>query len=63
MVEDVFQRIHEEQMEKLENSTTVPSNTPLQQERELDGKMDKKTFLQYVKGLEKLLLVFQEPCL
>ena len=34
-------------MEQLEQTP----NIPLQQEREIDGKMDKKKFLQYVKKL------------
>ena len=34
-------------MEQLEQSPYIP----LQQEREIDGKMDKKKFLQYVKKL------------
>ena len=45
MVEECFKKIHDEQMEKLEKTPY----SPLQQEREIDGKMDKKRFLQYVK--------------
>ena len=47
MVENVFKSIHEEQLEKIADEK---GNTPLLQERELDGKMDKKEFLAYVKG-------------
>ena len=45
LVEECFKKIHEEQMEKLEEKAYAP----LQQEREIDGKMDKKAFLAYVK--------------
>ena len=47
MVENVFKSIHEEQLEKIADEK---GNTPLLQERELDGKRDKKEFLAYVKG-------------
>ena len=47
MVENVFKSIHEEQLEKIADEK---GNSPLLQERELDGKMDKKEFLAYVKG-------------
>ena len=45
MVEECFKKIHDKQMEQLELGTYAPLN----QEREIDGKMDKKRFLQYVK--------------
>ena len=45
LVEECFKKIHDEQMEQLQQSSYMP----LQQEREIDGKMDKKRFLQYVK--------------
>ena len=45
MVEECFKKIHEEQMEDLGKK----AYTPMQQEREIDGKMDKKAFLDYVK--------------
>ena len=45
MVEDVFQKVHEEQMEKLKGKKVVNSEP-----KEYDGKMDKKKFLEYVQG-------------
>ena len=45
MVEDVFQKVHEDQMEKL-GEQKMASSEP----REIDGKMDKKKFLEYVQG-------------
>ena len=45
MVEDVFQKVHEDQMEKLAEKK-ISSSEP----REIDGKMDKKKFLEYVQG-------------
>ena len=45
MVEDVFQKVHEDQMEKLAEQK-ISSSEP----REIDGKMDKKKFLEYVQG-------------
>ena len=45
MVEECFKKIHDKQMEQLEQGT----HAPLNQEREIDGKMDKKSFLKYVK--------------
>ena len=45
MVEDVFQKVHEDQMEKL-----AEKNMPSSEPREIDGKMDKKKFLEYVQG-------------
>ena len=45
MVEDVFQKVHEEQIEKL-GEKKMASSEP----REIDGKMDKKKFLEYVQG-------------
>ncbi len=47
MVEDVFKNMHEEQLEKLGKK----SYFPLQEAREIDGKMDKKAFLKYVSKL------------
>ena len=47
MVEDVFRKIHEEQVEGLEHQPQQGSSF---QTRELDGKMDKKQFLAYVEG-------------
>lgn len=47
LVEECFKKIHDKEMEQLEQSPYIP----LQQEREIDGKMDKKKFLQYVKKL------------
>ena len=47
MVEDVFKRLHEEQLEQLGERAYMP----LQQEREIDGKMDRKTFLEYCSKL------------
>ena len=44
MVENVFKTIHEEQLEQLGKQSYLP----LQEEKEVDGKMDKKTFLDYV---------------
>ena len=45
MVEEVFQKVHEEQMEKLDHNKAASSEP-----REIDGKMDKKKFLEYVQG-------------
>ena len=45
MVEDVFQKVHEEQIQKL-GEKKMASSEP----REIDGKMDKKKFLEYVQG-------------
>ena len=45
MVEECFKKIHDKQMEQLEKAP----DAPLHQEREIDGKMDKKSFLKYVK--------------
>ena len=45
MVEDVFQKVHEDQMEKL-----AEKKLPSSELREIDGKMDKKKFLEYVQG-------------
>ena len=47
MVENVFRKIHEEQVEGLEHQPQQGSSF---QTRELDGKMDKKQFLAYVEG-------------
>ena len=46
MVEECFKKIHDKQMEQLIEKDT---HAPLHQEREIDGKMDKKSFLKYVK--------------
>ena len=45
MVENVFQKVHEEQIEKLDGKKAQSSEP-----REIDGKMDKKKFLEYVQG-------------
>ena len=45
IVEDVFKTMHEEQLKDLGERST---NEQPQQEREIDGKMDRKTFLDYV---------------
>ena len=51
MVEDVFHKIHEEQIEETRGkSKTKGTKTPQFEPREVDGKMDKKQFLEYVKG-------------
>lgn len=47
MVENVFRNVHEGQLEKLGKNAYLPP----QQEREIDGKMDRKTFLEYVERL------------
>ena len=44
MVENVFKDVHEKQLEELRKK----SDTPQPEEKELDGKMDRKKFLEYV---------------
>ena len=47
MVENCFQKVHQEQMEKLDSRRKKGTE---QEARELDGKMDKKAFLEYING-------------